>query len=175
MPEYSSAFKANLVKKLMVPGGPTASLLSHQTGISQPTLSRWLRDAREGAMSSEPKIPKVPSSRPRRPADWKPEEKLRVVVEAEGLGPEELGELLRREGIHDADRIEWRRAVIAALGTMPKAQPVAAETRRVRELERELARKEKALAETAALLVLKKKAHEYWGDEDEGTKKETEK
>jgi transposase-like protein len=45
MTEYSEAFKANIVKKLLVPGGPTASALSIRTGICQPTLSRWLRDA----------------------------------------------------------------------------------------------------------------------------------
>jgi hypothetical protein len=35
-----------------------------------------------------------------------------------------------------------------------------------RELESELRRKEAALAETAALLVLSKKARRLWGDED---------
>jgi hypothetical protein len=39
--------------------------------------------------------------------------------------------------------------------------------KRIKELERELNRKEKALAEAAALLVLKKKVQEIWGDEDD--------
>ena len=55
MTEYSTAFKANMVKKLLMPGGPTASALSSRSGISQPTLSRWLRDARDGGMPSQPK------------------------------------------------------------------------------------------------------------------------
>jgi hypothetical protein len=42
--EYSEAFKVNMVKKMMLPGGPTASALSIRSGICQPTLSRWLRD-----------------------------------------------------------------------------------------------------------------------------------
>ena len=170
MTEYSAAFKANLVRKLLVPGGSTASALSAWSGISQPTLSRWLRDAREKGMSSQSK---PPLRVPRRPAEWKPEEKLRVVLEGEGLEGEAVGELLRREGIHEADLVEWRRAVIAALGPSSKTQPGSKETKRVRELERELLRKDKALAETAALLVLKKKVHDYWGDEDNITKKET--
>ena len=41
--------------------------------------------------------------------------------------------------------------------------------KRIRALEKELRRKDKALAETAALLVLKKKVQEIWGDEDDPT------
>ena len=150
MTEYSTAFKANMVKKLMVPGGPTASALSARSGISQPTLSRWLRDARDEGMSSQPKRP---SKVPRRPGEWKSEEKLRIVVEAAGLEGDALGELLRYEGVHEADLTEWRRSVLLALGA--KTQPGSGDARRIRELERELLRKDKALAETAALLVLK--------------------
>lgn len=173
MAEYSMAFRANMVKKLMVPGGPTASALSAQSGIPQPTLSRWLRDARDEDMTSPPKAPE--QRVPRRPGEWKSEEKLRIVVEADGLDGEELGELLRREGVHEADLAEWKRTVLSALGPSAKAPPGSGEARRIRELERELLRKDKALAETAALLVLKKKVGEYWGDEDDATKKETEK
>lgn len=171
MTEYSEAFKANMVKKLMVPGGPTASALSIRSGISQPTLSRWLRDAKEEGVSK----PKPPTIVARRPGEWKPEEKLRVLAQADGLMGDELGELLRREGLHEADLAEWRRAALGALGPTPKTPSGSAEAKRVRELERELLRKDKALAETAALLVLKKKVQEYWGDEDDSTKKETDK
>jgi transposase len=169
--EYSDAFKANMVKKLMVPGGPTASSLSIRTGICQPTLSRWLRDAREDGMSR----PKPPVRVPRRPGEWKPEEKLQLLAQAEGLAGDALGEFLRREGVHEADLAEWRSAALVALGPRSKTPTVSGDARRVRELERELLRKDKALAETAALLVLKKKVQDYWGDEDDGTKKETDK
>jgi hypothetical protein len=87
----------------------------------------------------------------------------------------ELGEFLRRKGVHEAQLVEWRTQVtqgaIAALQGPSRRDRKAAnlEARRVRDLERELARKEKALAEAAALLILKKKAQEIWGDEDDGT------
>jgi len=169
--EYSEAFKASMVKKLMVPGGPTATALSIRSGIPQPTLSRWLRGAREESMPQS----KPPVRRARRPEEWGPEEKLALLTQAEGLSGEELGELLRREGVHEADLAEWRSAALVALGPRPKTPAGSGEARRVRELERELLRKDKALAETAALLVLKKKVQEYWGDEDDSTKKETDK
>ena len=123
-------------------------------------------------MSSQPKrLAQVP----RRPIEWKSEEKLRVVVEAAGLEGDALGQFLRHEGVHEADLAEWRRSVLLALGPVAKTQPGSGDARRIRELERELLRKDKALAETAALLVLKKKVQDYWGDEDDVTKKETDK
>ena len=51
----------------------------------------------------------------------------------------------------------------------PRSVARSADTRRIKELERELRRKDRALAETAALLVLQKKVHEIWGDGDDGT------
>ena len=171
MTEYSEAFKANMVRKMMLPGGPTATALSATTGISQPTLSRWLRDAREKSVSET----KSPSRPPRRPTDWKPTEKLRILAETEGLEGEELGAVLRREGVHDADLTEWRQAAMAALGGGPKAVAGSGDARRVRELEKQLRRKDKALAEAAALLVLQKKVQAIWGDEDDDTSKESDK
>jgi transposase len=170
--EYSAAFKANMVRKMMLPGGPTATGLSLKTGISQPTLSRWLRDAREGGMSDS-KAP--PPRAARRPSDWKPTDKLRVLAETEGLEGEALGAVLRREGLHEADLAEWRQAALCALGGNSKGPAGSPEGRRVRQLEKQLRRKDKALAEAAALLVLQKKVQELWGDEDDDTNKEPEK
>lgn len=170
MTEYSAAFKANMVKKLLL-GGTTATSLSARTGVAQPTLSRWLRDAREKGMSSSKQTPRTA----RRPSEWKPEEKLRMLAEADGLANDELGELLRREGLHEADLMEWRRATLAALGSTGKGASDSAQGRRVRELEKELHRKDRALAEAAALLVLQKKSQELWGDEDDDTKRGTDK
>lgn len=134
-------------------------------------MSRWLRSATAtmGAMPSSPRPSPVPGtapSSPRRPEDWKPEERLRAVIEAAGLADAELGEFLRRSGLHEATLAEWRATAVEALGVH---KPSAKEAKRVRELERELRRKDRALAEAAALLVLQKKARAIWGDEDEST------
>lgn len=170
MTEYSAAFKANMVRKMLLPGGVSATSLSTTTGIPQPTLSRWLRDAKESDMPTPAKTPPRPA---RRPSDWKAEEKLRVLKDAEGLTGTALGELLRREGLHEADLEAWRRAALVALGGDAKPAASSSEARRVRELEKQLLRKDRALAEAAALLVLQKKVQELWGDEDDDTKRET--
>ncbi len=107
----------------------------------------------------------------KRPQDWSAEEKFEVVVEAATVPEEELGAFLRRKGLHEAQLNEWRQMVLSGLGkrSSRSAKARTPEARRVRELERELARKDKALAEASALLVLKKKAAAIWGDEDEST------
>ena len=67
--------------------------------------------------------------------------------------------------------------MVQALGARPvtSAAPRPADQRRIRELEKEVSRKDKALAETAALLVLAKKAESLWGDVDDGTDDRSEK
>jgi transposase len=97
---------------------------------------------------------------------------MRIVLEASRLSGDELGAFLRREGVHETELTEWREAVSEALQGRPTRAAERARSedkRRVKKLERELVRKEKALAEAAALLVLQKKVREIWGDEDDDT------
>lgn len=108
---------------------------------------------------------------PRRPQDWTAEEKLAAVIEAVSVPEEELGAFLRRKGLHESQLREWRKTVLSGLEKpRARASKDTAQSRRIRELERELRRKDKALAEAAALLVLQKKVRELWGDEDDDTK-----
>jgi len=95
---------------------------------------------------------------------------MRVLREADGLDDTELGALLRREGLHEVQLEQWRQAVDeAALSALGGRKQRSADQKKVRQLERELKRKDKALAEAAALLVLQKKFQALWADEDENT------
>ena len=113
----------------------------------------------------------------RRPRDWAPEEKLQAVIEAQSLGEEELGAFLRRKGLHEAQLHQWRTIILAGLQSQPTrpSSKISAEGRRIRALEKELERKDKdkALAETATLLVLQKKVQALWGDADACTGKKS--
>ena len=101
---------------------------------------------------------------------WTGAEKLRVVTEARGLSGSALGAFLRREGLHEAQLVAWREAAEAALGAPGRLRPGSSpDEKRIQALERDLRRKDQALAETAALLVLKKKVHAIWGGEDDTT------
>ena len=165
-----------MVERLSGPHAPSATSLAADTGVSQATLSRW----KKGAATVAPKMArrdkqKTTSASTTRPQDLAPEQKVALVLEAAAVPEAELGALLRRKGVHEAQLAEWRQQVtqsaIAAFRGPSKRDRKAAsvEARRVRDLERELARKEKALAEAAALLVLKTKAHSVWGDADDDT------
>ena len=165
---YSEGFKARMVRRMAGAERISATALSSDVGVTQPTLSRWLREARSvGAMKEDQDEGAGKTKRRRK---WTPEEKLRVVNETSQLTEDELGAYLRREGLHEARLQEWRTAITAALkagnGRSGKASPDA---KRIRALEKDLRRKEKALAEVVALLALKKKVQEIWGDEDDDT------
>ena len=158
---------------MLMPSGPSARKLSQEVGIGQPTLSRWLREATtlpSVAKRRKPPTQPTPVLERRRPEERSPEDKLRLVLEAGGLADADLGEFLRRHGIHEADLAAWREAALGGLVVQPGASARSNDARRVRELEKELRRKDKALAETAALLVLQKKVRAIWGDGDDDTK-----
>ena len=168
--QYTDTFKARMVRKLLGPNAVKARALEKEVGVPQSTLSRWLREtATFRAMEKNGKAPPpTPSERPaKRPQDFTAEEKLRAVVETNGLEGEALGEFLRRNGIHREQLETWRQT--ARLALQPSRPRVKDESKRIKELERELRRKEKALAETAALLVLRKKVNALWGDADDDT------
>ncbi len=167
MPTYTNEFKSKMVQRMLGPERRSAMSLSAETGVSQTSLSKWARQAMRGGTVT------IPPKPPRRPEDWTPEEKLRAVVEANKLDASQLGEFLRREGIHEAQIREWRTTALEALSTSKSLS--RSEQKRVRELEREVRRKDKALAETAALLVLQKKVRAIWGDGDDDTNEENEK
>ena len=172
--QYPEAFKARMIQRLCGPDHRSATALAAEVGVPQSTLSRWLRQAGSvGGIRLVTTDGKEESVK-KRPADWSPEERLRVVLGASTISDEELGAFLRREGLHEAQLREWREAALRALGdpgrsTCKAARRASADKRRVRELDRELNRKDKALAETAALLVLQKKARALWGDGDGDT------
>lgn len=172
MKQYSETTKARLVARMLPPRGVSATQLCAETGISQASLSRWLKAAA--------RMPSMPSKRPRgssqsdrgeprqtekaRPRTGA--EKLASVTGAEGLEGEELGGFLRREGVHLAELEQWRELARQALQGDVKRVPPSKE---LRKLKAELARKDMALAEAAVLLVLKKKAEALWAVEDDDT------
>ena len=104
---YSEKFKSRMVGKMVGSHAVSASVLAAEVGMSQPTLSRWLREARTVPGMAKKSRRSKEKSRPQRPQDWSPEEKLRVVVESRGLTDEELGAFLRKEGLHQAQLDEW--------------------------------------------------------------------
>ena len=152
---FSMAFKQKMVERLTGKDAMSATQLARATGVRQQNLSRWLQEARSlPLMADHPKPVRM----------WTIEQKARVLADAGELDGEELTTYLEREGVQRAEYEQWRLALDegGAASTLT--------SRRIRQLERELARKEKALAEAAALLILKKKVDTLYGeDEDDAT------
>ncbi len=187
MGRYSEKFKRKMVQRMSGPRGKSANALAKEVNVHQSTLSKWLREATLGSMASggsEGGRGSTTKSRrskgsegsgsirrgSRRPADWSTVDKLAAVVEAATLSDEELGAFLRRKGLHEAQLEAWKAEALEGLqkGRARRSRK-STEQKQIRELSRELRRKEKALAETAALLVLKKKVVAIWGDEVDNT------
>jgi transposase len=175
---YTDGFKAKMVQRLSGPDAISALSLSKEVGVSQSQLSRWLRSARTvvSMKKDRPSTPVVQTSGKQRTAA----EKVRIVMAAAAIGESELGAFLRREGLHEAELEQWRAAVLTAGQTAlddNTSRPTSrtGDGKRIKELERELRRKDKALAEAAALLVLQKKVRALWGDGDDEPDDGTEK
>lgn len=158
-----------MVKRLVGPERISASALSREVGVSQATLSRWKQQARTlPAMSGSKDKSKRDAKSSRQ---WSSKEKLQVVVDAAQLSDEELGGFLRSRGLHTSQLEEWHLLARQALegSTKPKRRKASPEAKQIKALEKELLRKDRALAEVTALLALKKRMQDLWGDEDDDT------
>ena len=166
---YSLKFKEKMIEKMTGPSARAASALSLEVGVHEGTLYRWLREAKVSSMTKTNKGRRGPGSGGRRSA----EDKVRLVREAAGLGDEQLGAFLRREGLHEADlaslREEVDKAAVEGLRPKKKRRGLSPEQKELHALRKELNRKEKALAEAAALLVLRGKVQAFLAmDGEEG-------
>ena len=157
--KYTTTFKEAMVKKLTIPGASSVTALAREVGIHQTTLSRWVREYAMGVGEGE-------GMKGKRPQEWSAAEKLEVVIEAGKLDEENLGRYLREKGLHTVHLQQWKQEILEAMEGKRRNGKSDPRDKRIRELERELRRKESALAEAAALLVLKKKAHDIWGDRE---------
>jgi transposase len=167
---YAENVKARMFRRMVGPDAVSATSLARETGISQATLSRWLAASIKGVSNSKPDAPTTEvTATPKRPQDWTALERAQAVLAASQLDETQLGEFLRRAGLHREQLEEWTSALEEALAQTRQVRRPSADAKRIKELEREVARKDKALAETAALLVLKKKMAVLWGAEDDDT------
>jgi len=157
--QYSREFKEAVVTQLLTRGERTIASVCAEVGVSRRTATTWVQ--RCGTVSAHPT--------PRGRMTWTAEAKLKAIVETTGLAETELGLYLRREGLYSTQITEWRAEVLAHLETRPTPKKDARDET-IRQLEREILRKDKALAEASALLILQKKVDVIWGNKHEAAK-----
>ena len=149
MARYGKDYKERVVARLLPPESSSVERVSAEVGVSAATLERWLAEALQASSGGEP-VRRV----------WTAAARLQAVLATAALDETARSAWCREHGVYAQELAQW---VASALGGLADPKVASrgtantAERRRVKELERELRRKDKALAETAALLVLSKK------------------
>lgn len=154
---YSQEFKDAIVSKIINRGEDSIAQVCAKEGVNQSSAYSWLnRDIPSDMKKKNPKTKK-----------WSAKDKLKAVSDTAGLSEVEIGAYLRKEGLHSQQLEEWRNQVLSSLTSSSKPTDAKDERdARIKELEREVLRKDKALAEASALLILQKKVNLIWGDGD---------
>ena len=164
MPTYSTEFKDNVVRKMMPPNSQSIEQVGQELGLSRSTLYAWKQQYRaKGHL--------VPAT-PLNPDQWDTKSKLAAIIHTALMNEAERSEYCRERGLYPEQIDGWKAAFEStdlAPTVMSKADKaaLAADRQRIKLLERDLRRKDRALAETAALLVLSKKAGAIWGIKEE--------
>jgi transposase-like protein len=159
---YSAELKENLVAKMLPPHNVGVAQLVRETGIPRDTLYGWRRQAAgKGGAAAAPATPL---------GSWNSAEKFAAVVETASLNELELGEYCRRKGLFPEQLAAWRetcREANAALPSKAERAERRGEREQLQRLSRELQRKDRALAEAAALLILQKKVRAIWEEPED--------
>ena len=161
MAKYSEEFKYSIMMKMMPPHSQAVSTISRETGLSEATLHKWRKQARTKGLA-------VPGGE-QEVERWSTQDKFLIVVETSLLSEVELAEYCRSKGLFVEQVQAWRDACMQANGGVAQQasrlqKDLREKDREIKKLAQELRRKESALAETAALLVLRKKINAIWGD-----------
>lgn len=164
MPRYSEERKSAVLNKLLPPHNRSVPDVAREEGISEQTLYNWRKTLRDKGLP-------VPGNE-QKSEQWPAESKFAVVVETAALSEAELSEYCRKKGLYPQQVKEWKQACISGADqvsqrTERENKQVKQERKRIQVLEKELRRKDKALAETAALLVLSKKLDAFYGIDNE--------
>ena len=157
---YSSEFQQEAVKKLLS-SSLTLSNLSRELGVPSSTLFGWKANyVKNGGM-------KTPNKKAK---DWAAEEKLEIIIKTATMGEAELGEFLRSNGLYSEDLKRFKEESLSGLKAKKGRPELDPEVHHLREqnkkLEKDIKRKDRALAEYSARVILLKKSHEIWGKDE---------
>jgi len=161
---YTKEFKEQAIERMMPPNNETIKSLSDELGVSEQSLYKWRQKARiEG---------KATPGNGQTSERWSSEDKFLIVLETYTMNQVELAEYCRKKGLYKEQIDAWRISCLSANTgeinqTKKLSQELKDEKKRSSEIEKDLRKKEKALAEAAALLLLRKKARAIWGDQED--------
>jgi transposase len=164
MRRYSEAVKADVRRWMSPPHRQSVAQISSELGIHVVTLYNWRKSwGLQGEV--------VPASE-KEPEGWSAADKFTVVLETAGLNATELSAYCRERGLYPEQVERWRQASqdanekpVLTLKEQRELERLRAQDQKeIKRLKQELRRKEKALAEAAALLIASKKIQAFWGE-----------
>lgn len=159
---YPIQVKEAVIKKIILGNKPHHEI-AKEFGVGRSTIGKWLTQYKQnGSMNL--------NSQEKRPRDWTAEERISALIETGSMAAEERTAWCRKNGIFTHNLDQWKKDAISAM--IPTSNKEQLEKHRnlkkeIVALKKDLSRKDKALAETAALLILKKKAREIWGEPED--------
>ena len=163
MARSTQEFKVQSVKKaLSRRADQTLKNIADDLGVGQSTLSRWIRLAKDNKLEK----PESPMSKEKSPQDWNKIQRFEAIMHCHSLNDEQISAYCRENGIYPHHLKEWK---IEFLSDNQGSKSVfRREQKKLKQenkrLQKELNRKDRALSETAALLVLSKKCQAIWGE-----------
>jgi hypothetical protein len=161
---YSAERKEAILRKMMPPENKLVSELARENGISEQTLYTWRRNLKSQGVP-------VPGNG-KNAEEWPSKDKFGVVLETAPLNEAELAEYCRSKGLFVQQIASWREACqhaneAPAERNRQQREQSKSDRQEIQQLKKDLQRKEKALAEAAALLILRKKAQAIWGEPED--------
>lgn len=166
--KYSEEEKSKIVARMLPPKSTSLRALEAECGVGKSTLSTW----KQKAIQMQGLIVASGSNKKRSAG-----EKFLAVMESYAMNEAELSQYCREKGLYTEEVRAWREICLRA-NEKPDTesgektnkelrQELSEEKMRSKALEKELSRKEKALAEAAAILILRKKVEAIWGDKED--------
>jgi len=154
--QYSDELKDSLLRRMLPLGNESITKISREEGISEQTLRNWRDKAGSDGIVA-------PGIRATSDGWWSTQDKFLIVVETASMSETELAEYARKKGFYAEQIKAWKDACMNDNGGVAEEaarvnKELKATARTNKQLQKELDHKEKALAETAALFVLRKKA-----------------
>jgi len=170
--KFSKSFKMQAVKKVLIRDKATSvKEIANELSIGYSTLQKWLVQSRnhELELSTQSSTNEHVMTHEKRPEDWSIEQRLAIIIKCgAALDDNGASQLCREQGIYLHHVNKWKKDFINnSANKTNKPLETARMKRQIKLLQKELNRKEKALAETAALLVLKKKVNQLWDTQEE--------
>jgi len=167
---HTQSFKIQAVEKALS-RSPQTSLqeIADSLGVGYSTLGTWISKSRKHELEG---VDSLMKTKEKRPQDWSLEERLNMVIACASLDEEKMSAYCREQGVYSHHVMQWKEDFANGHSSVSKAKSQT-ELKHLKNenkaLKKDLNRKEKALAETAALLVLQKKVNAIWGSDEDNS------